>query len=221
MFYRIADVALGAAVGLVVNAIIVPPEYLSEARDLIVTRARGQAELLRNLSEVVVEGNPVRWELRTQLWALFKASGVTAALDRGKDSLRGNIRSRAWRRVGGDRIYRPAAVALDRTLISLAGVVVGVEGLSKRSEEGVDYRGDIAELLDKVADSLEELANDPARHRTPYASMTTEHLPSAMRLSDIVHSNVAEGGADTEAMAAIALGVDAITSTLQALGETD
>lgn len=223
--FRIIDVALGAAVGTAVNAIVLPPEFLSEARDLVVERSRGQAELLRNLARVVGDDEHVRWELRTELWALFKASGATEAVDRGKDSLRGNIRRRAWTRVGGDRIYRPAAFALDRTTISLAAIVVGVEGLSRRTgRDGLDtrtldVRHDVADLLGTVADALDELGYDPARHRSPYAQMTHEHLPEAMRLSELVHAGLAEAGEDAEAISAIVVAVDSINATLYGLDD--
>ncbi|WP_256977861.1 aromatic acid exporter family protein [Rhodococcus sp. 14-2470-1a] len=220
VLYRIGDVALGAVVGLAVNAVVVPPEFLSEARDLIVVRSRGQAELLRNLARAVRDGTQVHRERRTELWELFKASGVTAALDRGRDSLRGNVRRRAWSRVGGDRIYRPAASTLDRTLISLAAVVVGVEGLSSRSEDSSDgLRDDVADLLDTVADALDELGHDPARHHSPYSRMLGKHLPEAMRLSEVVHEGLSDAGADAAAISTIVVAVDAIDATLYRLGE--
>lgn len=217
VLYRIVDVALGALVGIVVNAVVVPPEFLSEARDLMVERARGQSNLLRNLCTVVTEGDSVEWELRADLWAQFKATGATAALDRGKDSLRGNIRRPGWSKLGGDRIYRPAAAALDRTLISLAAVIVGVEGLSRRSDESDDgSRADIAELLEKIADALDDLGMDAAHHRSPTVSV---HLPEAMRLSEVVRTNIADVGADAEATATITVAIDSIASTLYQLGE--
>lgn len=220
VLYRIVDVALGAAVGIAVNAIVLPPEFLSEARDLIVARSKGQADLLRSVARVVRDGQHVQWELRTELWELFKASGVTAALDRGKDSLRGNIRRWGWARVGGDGIYRPVATALDRTLISLAAVVVGVEGLSQMSEEGREgQREDVADLLDMVADAMDELGHDPARHHTPYSRLTSDHLPEAMRLSEVVRSSLHDAGRDADAIAGIVVAIDAVNATLYRLGD--
>lgn len=219
VMFRVADVALGAFVGVCVNALVLPPEYLSEARDLVVERSRGQAQLLRDLARVVKDGKQVQWELRTDLWALFKASGVTAALDRGKDSLRGNIRRKGWARVGGERIYRPVATALDRTLISLAAVVVGVEALSRKADASqAGLRADVADLLDTVADALDELGYDPARHHSPYAQMMNLHLPEAMRLSDVVRADLDDAGSDAEAISAIVVAIDTVNATLYGLG---
>ena len=48
--HRIGDVVLGVFVGIAVNAVLVPPDYLSDARDLLVARTHEVADILRQMA---------------------------------------------------------------------------------------------------------------------------------------------------------------------------
>lgn len=226
VFARIADVALGAAVGAVINAVIIPPEYLSQARDLIAERSRGQAALLSRLAGVVRTGEGDSAGVRSDLWELHKALGAGEALDRGQDSLRANIRNRSWVRVGGGEIYRGAATTLDRVLLALGALGIGVETLVHIPIEDADgmkdLRTDVADLLDILAHAVHQLQYDPARHSKPYARILDAELPKAMRLAGLVHDGIdssvnRSGSGQREALSAIVIAVDSIVSALDGL----
>lgn len=164
---RVVDVALGAAVGVVVNTVILPPIRLRTALAALAARGGDIADLLEEAADGVQEGvdqqTPVTWA--HQVWQLQRTPSASDALSDGRESLRGNPRRRSRRTGGSDDRYWPAAMALDDILPELGPILtaVGQQGDALRDGATTDaLRRDLTELLRALAEAVRILGNYPA-----------------------------------------------------------
>lgn len=187
VFHRVLDVTLGVLVGVLVNALVLPPDRLSPARDLILHRAHELSVLLADLADGLRDGKHDGDRKQQWVWELYKSTGARAALHEGRESLRGNIRRASWARVGGSQVYQPVATILDRSLLHVSMIQVAVETIvaSDASVEGSTVPGreqlhqDGAELLETYSTAFDQLTWDPAHHRKPYLHVVDNALPDA------------------------------------------
>jgi uncharacterized membrane protein YgaE (UPF0421/DUF939 family) len=187
VFHRVLDVTLGVLVGVLVNALILPPDRLSTARDLILHRAHELSTLLAELAQGLRDRSHDGDRDQQWVWELYKSTGARAALREGRESLRGNIRSARWAKVGGSQVYQPIATILDQSLLHVSMMEVAIETIAAAddpAEESDSYgseqlREDAAELLEAYSTAFDELTWDPAHHRKPYLHVVNSALPEA------------------------------------------
>lgn len=159
--HRIGDVTLGVCVGIAVNAVVVPPDHLADARDLLLARACEVSDILRHLAEGVRSRSDDGNEWRRRVLAMHTSAAAETVLTEGEESLVGNFRKRGWLRNGGPHTLRPVAEALDRTMMHLVRLVLAVEDYVV--DEDAARRDSVIELLEMVAESFACAGADPAR----------------------------------------------------------
>ncbi len=86
VFHRVLDVTLGVLVGVLVNALVLPPDRLSPARDLILHRAHELSSLLADLADGLRDGKHDGDRKQQWVWELYKSTGARAALHEGRES---------------------------------------------------------------------------------------------------------------------------------------
>jgi uncharacterized membrane protein YccC len=152
---RIIETALGAAVAVVVNLVIVPPVRLQPAHDAVAALGRETAACLDRLARLLVEPstagerNEALVEVRLLAPMLAKArAAVTAA----EESLRFNPRRRA----------NSEALELDDDLLAMLSVIVGrvpgmVRGLADNYDESLHGESTVAGLADEMTKAAHDL----------------------------------------------------------------
>lgn len=226
VFHRILDVTLGVLVGVAVNALVLPPDMLSPARDLILQRAEELSVLLADLAEGLRSGRHDSDRERQRVWDLHKSTGAGAALSEGRESLRGNMRSAGWTRVGGSRVYQPIATVLDDTLLHVSILEVSVEALTTpvgRPEVFVpeQLRREAAALIEAFSAAFDELRWDPAHHRDPYLHVVQTALPDTRTRLASFKEAVRRHHPSSSAWPAIALAADGLWTALAELDDFD
>ncbi|MFD6859038.1 aromatic acid exporter family protein [Rhodococcus sp. NPDC060090] len=187
VFHRVLDVTLGVLVGVLVNALILPPDRLSTARDLLLARAYELSTLLAELAHGLRDGSHDGDRDQQWVWELYKSTGARAALREGRESLRGNIRSARWAKVGGSQVYQPIATILDQSLLHVSMMEVAIETIAASDDPAGEpatpgseqLRENAAELLETYSTAFDELTWDPAHHRQPYLHVVNNALPEA------------------------------------------
>lgn len=93
---RLADVAVGLAVGLAVNAVVFPPLYLRRAEHTVRQLRDGIAEAMETLARILVEQEerPNWHDLESRLLNVLEHARHACA--QGSDSLRANPRAKLW-----------------------------------------------------------------------------------------------------------------------------
>lgn len=82
VMHRIGDVVLGVFVGIAVNAVLVPPDYLSDARDLLVARTHEVADILRQMAADVKASAGTQGSWRQRALSVNKSvAAETAVMD--------------------------------------------------------------------------------------------------------------------------------------------
>jgi uncharacterized membrane protein YgaE (UPF0421/DUF939 family) len=175
---RIIETVIGAIVGLIVNAVIVPPVLLTPAHDAVQGLASRVSLSLRGIAQSLREPQTTA-ELAAMLEnarALRPLKDSTAdALDRAEESLMLNPRQGKHRSV----------LERDRGLLSTLGpLVTRVIGMARAINDRYDAElvhdpvaSSIAIELDRAAHDLELLAR-PARSTDPVAAPITAELPA-------------------------------------------
>ncbi|MGN5237192.1 MULTISPECIES: FUSC family protein [unclassified Rhodococcus (in: high G+C Gram-positive bacteria)] len=225
VLHRILDVTIGVLIGVVVNALVLPPDRLSTARDLILFRAHELSVLLADLAHELREGDgdgQDRDRKQQQLWSLYKSTGARAALREGRESLRGNMRNAGWAKVGGSRVYQPIATILDQSLLHVSMAEVAVEALidpedSSAAPVSERLRQDAAALLDTFATAFDELTWDPAHHRDPYLKVVNTALPDARSLLGSFKEGIRDEHPVSDAWSVIAMAAEGLRTALAAL----
>ena len=175
VMHRIGDVVLGVFVGITVNAVLIPPDYLSDARDLLVARTHEVSDILRQMAKNVKAGAGVDDLWRRRALSVNKSVAAKAAVMDGEASLVGNFRKRGWLRIGGSELFRPAAEALDRSALHLMGLILAVEDGDFGENENL--RVAISDLLDAMAGAFADAGRSPVHDPTEDHPLAT--LPRA------------------------------------------
>ena len=229
VFHRVLDVTVGVLVGVAVNALVLPPDRLSTARDLILQRAEELSALLADLAHGLRSGRHDSDRGRQRVWDLHKSTGAGAALSEGRESLRGNMRSVGWARVGGSRVYQPIATILDDTLLQVSVLEVAVEALTA-SEDRLEgstapipdqLRCEAAGLIEGFSAAFDKLTWDPAHHREPYLHVVHTALPDARSRLESFRETVQRRQPSSGALQAIALAADGLWAALTVLDNFD
>ncbi|MDD7935372.1 FUSC family protein [Actinomycetospora straminea] len=203
---RLVEIALGAAVGVVVNMLVLPPVYQRDASAALTGVTARLADLLRGVAASLREDQEPREDL-VHDW-LHRARGLDGEARRARDSVawaRESLRLNPLRR----RRQSPEPVAVlapaADAVVEVAGHLVDLcEAVVEAAEEqdqadspeepGLDplFVGSFADLLDHLAEALEEIRDDPGslsprsdRHPPGSAAlelMTAVHRDAARRL---------------------------------------
>ncbi|MDV6245738.1 FUSC family protein [Rhodococcus opacus] len=224
VFHRVLDVTVGVLVGVAVNALVLPPDRLSTARDLILQRAEELSALLADLAHGLRSGRHDSDRGRQRLWDLHKSTGAGAALSEGRESLRGNMRSVGWARVGGSRVYQPIATILDDTLLQVSVLEIAVEALTAsddRLEDPDQLRCEAAGLIEAFSAAFDKLTWDPAHHREPYLHVVHTALPDARSRLESFRETVQRHQPSSGALQAISLAADGLWAALTVLDNFD
>ncbi|MFC4118413.1 FUSC family protein [Nonomuraea zeae] len=152
-FERLADVVLGAALGIVANLLVLPPRYVDEA----VREVCGLSDELAELAEDMAKGLGEGWDEDMAREWLERARSLSQRLEETKESADQAAESvrLALRRRRYDRRLRQVAAAatcLDHACHQLRGIarglmdlIAGVRGLP--GEEGADLPRALSEQL--------------------------------------------------------------------------
>ncbi|WP_164860607.1 FUSC family protein [Rhodococcus sp. X156] len=164
---RVGAVALGAVVGVAVNAVILPPIRLDAALSAMAARADDIAGLLVETAEGTEDGvdaeRTTSWHHR--VWQLEHTTSAEDALADGRDSLRKNPRRRSARTGGSAAPYQATATALDDLVPPLSPIVTAVAQQQEQLGEGQAVsalRHHLAELLGALAEAVHLLGQYPA-----------------------------------------------------------
>ncbi|MDO0929252.1 aromatic acid exporter family protein [Streptomyces sp. TG1A-8] len=123
---RLAETLFGAVVGIAVNALIRPPVYLHDTRAVLRDATEEAHDILRAVADGLADG---RWdaeeagswhERALRLHRLVEQGH--AAIDRSRESLRVNLRSRTGSAPLPGKGYEDAVVVLDYAAVHTAGV---------------------------------------------------------------------------------------------------
>ncbi|SEC30773.1 Aromatic acid exporter family member 1 [Rhodococcus koreensis] len=229
VFHRVLDVTVGVLVGVAVNALVLPPDQLSTARDLILQRAHELSTLLADLAHGLRSGRHDSDRGRQRVWDLHKSTGAGVALREGRESLRGNLRSPGWTKVGGSQVYLPIATVLDDTLLYVSVLEVAVEALTVADDRQAgppastpeQLRHEAAALLEAFSAAFDELTWDPAHHREPYLHVVQTALPEARSRLESFEESVRRHQPLPGAWPAIALAADGLWAALAVLDISD
>ncbi|MCJ0902602.1 FUSC family protein [Rhodococcus sp. ARC_M6] len=159
VMHRIGDVILGVAIGIAINAVLVPPDHLSHARDVLVMRTHEVSDVLGHLAEGVRSGGGNRDNWRQRALSVNRSVAAETVVLQGEDSLVGNFRKRSWLRIGGPELFRPVAEAVDRAMLHLMGMVLAVEACIL--DEDVTSKDPLARLLEAMADAFGDAGRGP------------------------------------------------------------
>jgi uncharacterized membrane protein YgaE (UPF0421/DUF939 family) len=160
---RVLDTALGAAIGVTINALVVPPVYVDPVGTSVRTLADAVVDLLRQIAAGLPEPDPPRrvpgW-LDTSRELTARVARAEAALARAEDSLRWNPVRR--RREAGLDVERDRLATLTRISVQVRGVA---RTLHDHLREGTLSPRAVAILADLVAGTAEAVAR--FRDRAP------------------------------------------------------
>jgi len=162
---RVYAVALGAAIGVAVNAVIFPPIRLHGAVSTMAGRGEDIADLLTEAAEGLVDGADSEridgW--RHRVWQLQHAQGAEDALAEARESLRANPR-RLRHTDTSTAPYEAAATALDGILPQLSSIVTAVaqqDGQWPDGDTARDLRDQLAALLRALSEAVRILGQYP------------------------------------------------------------
>ncbi len=166
--WRISETLVGAVVGVAVNALIIPPSHVPQARRALAAFAAAQAALLRELAaDLAAERGPE--QTRARLEAARKMAGgvhgVMTTLTRAEASLRYNPFGRP-QRVELERL-KAAFGALEHAANQVRGIARTLHDAVVAGETGrPEIRGSLAGLLGALAAGVEafwtEVSGDPS-----------------------------------------------------------
>jgi hypothetical protein len=202
---RLAEIALGATVGVVVNMLVLPPVYQRDATAALTGTAARLADLLRGMATSLREDEEPRADLAHD-W-LHRARGLADETRRARDSVswaRESLRLNPLRR---RQQTADPAVALGPAadaVVEVSGHVVDlceatVDAAEQQDaaradgeEPGLDplFVASFADLLDHLGAALEEIRDDPGA-MSPQAD---RHPPGsgALELMGGVHREAAQ-----------------------------
>ncbi|MEJ2860989.1 aromatic acid exporter family protein [Actinomycetospora flava] len=198
---RLAEIAVGAAVGVVVNMLVLPPVYQRDAAAALTGVTARLADLLRGMAAALREDQEARSDLAHD-WR-HRARALDGEARRARDSVawaRESLRLNPLRR-------RPRTPSPSAVLVPAADAVVEVaahvhdlcEAVVDAAEDAAEdaamdplFVGSFADLLDHLGEALEEIRDDPGAlsprsDRSPPGSaalelMTAVHRDAARRL---------------------------------------
>jgi hypothetical protein len=152
---RLLETGLGTIVGVAVNALILPPVHLRNARRGIESVADELAEMLAgaaaSLGEEWSADSANEW-LRTAERASVRVQEAWAAIERGRESLRLNPRRRRVPEPDPSPVLLPLEVVAKRTWTLHRALVDAIEaGTLRPDREFVAFFGDV---LDHGADTV-------------------------------------------------------------------
>jgi len=163
---RVYAVALGAAIGVAVNAVIFPPIRLHGAVSTMAARGEDIADLLTEAAEGLVDGADSEridgW--RHRVWQLQHAQGAEDALAEARESLRANPRRLSPHTGTSTAPYEAAATALDGILPQLSSIVTAVaqqDGQWPDGDTARDLRDQLAALLRALSEAVRILGQYP------------------------------------------------------------
>ncbi|WP_309599222.1 FUSC family protein [Rhodococcus globerulus] len=211
--HRIGDVVLGVFVGITVNAVLVPPDYLSDARDLLVARTHEVSDILRQMADDVKIGASAHGLWRQRALSVNKSVTAEAVVMEGEASLVGNFRKRGWLRRGGSELFRPAADALDRAALHLMGLILAVE--DNDFDENENLQGAVSDLLEAMAEAFADAGRGPVRDPIDHRAVTT--LPLACERLAELEKLLQQGRVTTSVAPSIILSSRGLLTTLAVL----
>ena len=207
---RLAEIAVGAGVGVVVNMLVLPPVYQRDAREALTGAVARPADLLRALAASLREDREPREDLAHD-W-LHRARGLADEARRARDSVawaRESLRLNPLRRrertpdptitlgPAADAVVEVAGHVLDLAEATVeaaeqqAAARADDDGLEPDDDAGLDpmFISSFADLLDHLASALEEVRDDPGA-MSPQAD---RHPPGsgALELMAAVHREAA------------------------------
>lgn len=169
----LVHVAFGVVIGLVVNALVIPPLYVRQAGQRLSSLRDRVAELLREVGEMVEDGRMSADELDRRVDDLVETlEAVRDDVREADESRRGNLRGRRGREAADENEQRMRA--LDRTaffvrdLLDLLAVGSSRASESQPNPELADALRSAAELVSTPIGSEE----GPARLARAEASLT-------------------------------------------------
>lgn len=151
-FDRLWETLIGAAVGLAVNVLLVPPVYVQPAGDALMSLGRAMADLLAKTAEGLrkewTEESARRW--LSAAWKLdTPLSEARSALVTAEDSLRFNPRQRRARQA--DDSLRSGLSALEHAAITIralnTALVDRVRGADEAEMPSADTQMALADVL--------------------------------------------------------------------------
>jgi hypothetical protein len=136
-YSRVLETLLGAAVGVVVSLVVVPPLHLHDSGRAVRRLAEGQARLLREIADDLRDG---AWPSASAGKRLTAARALTGDLGRAQeavervgDSVRLNPRARKARPAA--RLYREELDALQHVQVQIRGIARSLADEAARAAE--------------------------------------------------------------------------------------
>lgn len=210
---RLAEIAVGAGVGVVVNMLVLPPVYQRDAREALTGAVSRQADLLRGMAASLRDDREPREDLAHD-W-LHRARGLADEARRARDSVawaRESLRLNPLRRrertpdptvtlgPAADAVVEVAGHVLDLAEATVEAAEQQAAARADAEEDGRDpddeasldptFVASFADLLDHLASALEEVRDDPGA-MSPQAD---RHPPGsgALELMGAVHREAAQ-----------------------------
>lgn len=180
------DTALGVAVGLAVNVLLVPPGFQRSAQAAVRDLATHIATVLREVADGARHG----WDLPTAQGWNRDAHGVdidinaaTSAIEWSREGQRFNPWPRRQRRVPADRFHSSVS--------TLWHIAIEVQGLTRTIVEAVESGAEqeplhhhLGPLLEAVAEVVETYGDNPAPLSPGLSAPVAESLEQAQRHYD-------------------------------------
>ncbi|NJP66460.1 FUSC family protein [Streptomyces spiramenti] len=167
---RVLAALIGAAVGMAVNALILPPRYLRDVRRAIRGATEETARLLRAMADGVAADE---LDERSDAWVDASArlprlvQGVRSALDWDRESLRLNMR----RRRSGTAL--PSDYGAQDVINVLWHVTDHTREIARTLAETGRYASDERALTPQLAESYQRLLRDVAEAVDRYGPLVT------------------------------------------------
>lgn len=163
---RLVEIGLGATVGLVVNAALLPPIYLRRPREATAELATAMAALLRELAASLHDGDaPDGWADHARAAESLVVNGENA-VRWSEESARLNLRRRRERRVVAEE-WEPALTALRRAWPHLRELA---EAVAVTSSDDRPFASPDVDSRRAFADVLRELAQVVTQRGQPGGS---------------------------------------------------
>ncbi|WP_158895411.1 FUSC family protein [Amycolatopsis anabasis] len=185
---RLLEIALGAAIGTAVNALILPPLYGERAREATQRLGRQLADVVAALAEAVRGEDAGDWQ-RMARDAESLVRRAEEASGRAREGKRLNVRKRAFRLRAHEDWFEPPLVALRESWRHIDHLVAAIRTMTEQGDEPLldpsAPRADFAVLLDEIAETI-RLRVDPecAPERL------SEHLERCRSRVDEVHRSL-------------------------------
>ncbi|MEU6082437.1 aromatic acid exporter family protein [Streptomyces sp. NPDC047108] len=224
---RVAETLIGAACGILLNALIAPPVYVEPAGQAIADLARRMRSLLLRMSRALERGatgeDAVAW-LHEARQVDNGISDVDAQLNRADESMRFNPRVREG--LLARLVLRSGLDTLEICAVVLRTLSRSLADLTRERRSELVYEGEVAgvmsELFAHIADAVDSFGRLITAQVSSNAEMAEEQLGEALaegrrtrrRIDDLLWAEMKKEPAKWELHGALLANVDRLLNEL-------